>query len=55
MSARENVLLVCSLGHLDMRTELDAPQIVQDGHDLLNQVPESAGFGLQIMVPVSVA
>lgn len=27
MSARENVLLVCSLGHLDVRTELD-PHLV---------------------------
>ena len=56
MSARENVLLVCSLGHLDGRSELDPPHLVnmtvaassydtEDGHNLLNQAPESAGFG----------
>lgn len=56
MSARENVLLACSLGHWDGRSEPDPLQLVnmtvaassydtEDGHDHLNQAPESAGFG----------
>lgn len=45
---------VCSSGYLDGRNELDPPHLVnmtvaassydEDGHDLLNQASESAGF-----------
>lgn len=56
MRARENVLLACSLGHLDGRSEPDPPQLVnktvaassydiEDGYDLLNQAPESTDLG----------